>query len=554
MKAARWLGRVARAVATVSSASVAAAMQVQTPGRSARASADSATALALLRESAAAAAQAPLTSLRTSQLRVIAANQVKAGDFAGAMVTSRSLGDWRLEVHTDVACRLLEDRRFDDAYRFVKSLPRSDRDWSLAHVAAQLSHPPFSPRRRHVDAVDTAALTRRGLEITREIHAPNARIDALLSIAFTQVRRNDTSGAVESLRAASAILPSVRDTDYATSRRMMIASELGRAGRIDASGIVETLKEAGDSTAADSLGRVYRRDTTPTVIPSKRPSDVADSLAAAREVARAIELVEGITDSLHVGFRGRAFLSIANSASAAGRDTVRLILARAFADARTVTTSDTLRDDLLSDIAREQLSRGFHDDGLATINTIRTVDLAVWPLTGIGPAPGTSIGMRDRRRIIAQVANSDVRVRASAEIIAMRFDGAPSADDVAWATAFADSLPANPARDRAQLAIARRDLARKDTSAARARLVRMLATYTVVRVPALYEHDKFDQAPVTLVRAGGGDEARRWARALADPSARAAALLMVAHAFLVRSETSIQWWFSNGPDSCREEF
>jgi len=340
---------------------------------------------------------------------------------------------------------------------------------------------------------------------------------------------------------------------------LSIASLLPRVGdpaeRAEyASGIIEALKEAGDSTAADSLGRVYRPEATPTAIPSKRPADDADSLAAAREVARAIELVDGLTDSLHVGFRARAFLSLANSASAAGRDTVRLILARAFADARTVTTSDALRDDLLSDIARDQLSQGFHDDGVATVNAIRTVDLAVWPLTGIGAAPGTSIGMRDRRRIIAQVANSDVRERASAEIIAMGFDGAPSADDVAWATAFADSLPANPARDRAQLAIARRDLARKDTSAARARLIPLLATYTPQRVPELYEHDRFDQVPVTVFRAGGGEEVIRWARALTDPPDRAAALLMIAHALLVRSQTSMQIWFSNGPDSCREEF
>jgi hypothetical protein len=321
-----------------------------------------------------------------------------------------------------------------------------------------------------------------------------------------------------------------------------------------ASGIVEALKEAGDSTAADSLGRIYRSGTAPAMVPPKRPADDADSLAAARAVPRAIELVGGITDSLHVGFRARAFLSVASMANAAGRDTVRLILARAFADARTVTTSDHLRDDLLSDIAHDQLSRGFHDDGVATVNAIRTVDQAVYPLTGIGAAPGASIGMRDRRRIIAQVANSDVRERASAEIIVLGFDGSPSADDVAWAAAFADSLPTGRARDRAQLAIARRDLARKDTVATRARLIRLLATYTVDRLPELYEHDKFDQAPVTLVRAGGTDEAMRWARTLTDPLDRGAALLMIAHALLVRSQTSIQWWFSNGPDSCREEF
>src|SRR6476646_1713401 len=145
MTVVRWLALVAAAVATVASASVAAAMQVPTPPRPPRASADSATAAALLREGAAAAAQAPLTSRRTKQLRAIAANQVKVGDFTGAMTTSRSLGDWRIEVHTDVACRLLEDRRFDDAYRFVRSLPPDDRDWALAHMAAQLSHPPFSP-------------------------------------------------------------------------------------------------------------------------------------------------------------------------------------------------------------------------------------------------------------------------------------------------------------------------------------------------------------------------------------------------------------------------
>jgi hypothetical protein len=534
---------------------------------------------------------------------------VKAGDFAGAMTTSRSLGDWRLEVHTDVACRLLEDRRFDDAYRFVRSLPGRDRDWALAHIAAQLSHPPFSPRRQHIDAVDTTALTRRGLEITREIHAPNARIDALLSIAYTQVRRNDTSGAVESLRAANAILPTVRDTDYVTSRRMMIASALGRAGRIDealeslrplpyrdrvagawsmrgwprrsdprvrtellsmaswlsrvidpaeraeyASGIAEALKEAGDSAAADSLGRIYRRDTAPTVTPPERPTDDADSLAAAREVPRAIGLIEDITDSLRVGLRARAFLSIVNSASAAGRDTVRLILARAFADARTVTTTDPFRDDLLADIAREQLVRGFHDDGVATVNAIRTVDRAVWPLTEIGPEPGESLGMRGRRRIIARVANSDVQASASAKMIEPGLAGSPSADDLAWATAFADSLPASRARDRAQLAIARRDLARKDTVAARARLIPLLATYTVDRVPELYEHDRVDQVPVSLIRVGGEDEAMRWARSLTEPADRAGALLMIAHAFLVRSQTSTLMWVSNGPDSCREEF
>ena len=53
-----------------------------------------------------------------------------------------------------------------------------------------------------------------------------------------------------------------------------------RAERAEyASGIVEALTEAGDSAAADSLGRRYRSGAMPTVTPSQRPADVADSLA-----------------------------------------------------------------------------------------------------------------------------------------------------------------------------------------------------------------------------------------------------------------------------------
>ena len=73
-------------------------------------------------------------------------------------------------------------------------------------------------------------------------------------------------------------------------------------------------------------------------------------------------------------------------------------------------------------------------------------------------------------------------------------------------------------------------------------------------MPELYEHDRVDQVPVLLIRLGAEDEAMHWARSLTEPSDRAGALLMSAHAFLVRSRTTTLMWVSNGPDSFREEF
>src|SRR5688572_24045241 len=100
------------------------------------------TPAALFRESSVAARRIPPTdTTRIDLLRRVAQAQISVGDIESALAISRSLGPWRREVQNDATCRLLEERRFDDAYRLVARFPNEDRDWALASLAVKLIRP-----------------------------------------------------------------------------------------------------------------------------------------------------------------------------------------------------------------------------------------------------------------------------------------------------------------------------------------------------------------------------------------------------------------------------
>jgi hypothetical protein len=169
------------------------------------------------------------------------------------------------------------------------------------------------------------------------------------------------------------------------------------------------------------------------------------------------------------------------------------------------------------------------------------------------------MNVRERAAVIGRVANAGVRDLA---LVALVRDNVwyasfnqPTADDVAWATALADSLPAGTARTQAQVAVAvYRFRKLHDTVGARTRLLPLLANDgpDLVPSPALLDH--LSAIPALLVQVGALDEVLRWARALSDAGGRASALLNIGHAVLDRSDSATRFTFSNGPDTCREEF
>src|SRR6478736_4897446 len=143
------------------------------------------TPVALVRESARVARGIPPgDTTRTTLLRRIAEAQVWIGDTDSALATARSTGPWRREVETEASCRLLETDRFDDAYRLVKRFPDEDRDWALAHLTSSLVRMPWARFPGAPAATDAATLHDRALTIAREIRAPEARLDAFVSLAY----------------------------------------------------------------------------------------------------------------------------------------------------------------------------------------------------------------------------------------------------------------------------------------------------------------------------------------------------------------------------------
>ena len=593
---------------------LAAVTSLRLPAQARSASGEVARAAELFRESSAIARDLAPSERVTTLLRRIAAAQVRVDDHAGALATAAGLGPWRGEVRTSVMCRYLEGRRIDDAHRFAQDAPPGDRDWALAHLASQLASPPFRRDTTRRDTVDIAALTRRALDVAREVRLPQARTDALLSIARKQMYRKDTAGAVRSLLAARATLSDVRDAEYVTSRRVLIFSELGAAGRVDealaafrslppdrrletvwyirhwpslgrerardelrerasllsdvrdpnaraywADGIARGLREIGDSALADSLVARYpdvdattgRASSTPHRRGVPRTAvEEADSLARAGAIDRALSAVAGMPDPERVGYRARAYLALLGAMPPSRSDTAHLTLQLALAEARDASLSERHRDDLFDHVAHSQLSLGV-DSWVETLGRVRDVGVAERMLRRAAP----SRSARERRTLYARVSNSAARDLATAALIESVVQNPKvTDDDLAWSAAVADSLSLPLARETAQIAFMFRSLRAGDTAAARSRLLPLLATHDTERPVTAHRPFHADDLLIQIVRVGGIDDALRWARSLPDPAARAAALLALGDSMLFWLDRSDLHSRLYPYDGCRDQF
>jgi hypothetical protein len=569
----------------------------------------------LFRESAAAALRlAPDARSRTELLQRIASVQEQVGDYAGALQTAAALGEWRLDVRRSLTCRLLEDRRVDEAYR---AAARSEnRDWALAHLASQLTNPPHSLRSQRVDQVDTAALVKRAFVVARDVRTPRAKADAYASMTYNLWRRGDTSNAVSAAHAALTALERVRDPDIVATRTALVSGILGRVGKLDealpllrslpahdrltpfwffidspaekdsrviaelraladlvpsnvspnakagfASDVARALRQFGDSARASALEARYplldvATGQSWTKADNRSPADDADSLATAGLWSAALAAIERIPDPMRVGFRARAYLALGDREYGQSRDSVRHALRRASTAARATSLGDTLRDRLLTDIAAAQLSRGFHEDGLETLALVRDGKSASYALGEAGGVPNNNFTIRDRYSLLRRAPQAEARILAVSGLIwNASTKGNPSRDDMRWLTALTDSLPLGSPRRRAQIAIALNALAQKDTVSARRRLLNVLETSKpALESPAFAAVDPSEDLVPILVRIGATDEALSWARSFTDPYARAAALLRVGEGLLERAKIGEPQWITNGPDSCRAGF
>ena len=570
----------------------------------------------LYRESSATALSIPASdSNRTDLLRRIARAHIWTGDIESALATARPLGPWRREVHTDAVCRLLEERRFGDAQRLVEQFPEADRDWALAHVLSRFARPPLSPRPQERAPVDTAGLTQVALTLARAIiPSPDARVDALISIANTLLYRRDTARAVAAFESALSSLRMVMDPDRASSRRLLIANGLGGAGRTDAAlallpdllphdrvqaawglgrwrdakdprvraellaivaridtvrdvrirraqaeGVVYAFNTLGAPAVADSVAAPLGADPT-TGRQSRQPSSATPSIVeraerlAAADFPAAVALVDTLGDPFAYGRRARALVRVTRAAAGTKVDMIAQLLRRARESAVASGLSTRQSSKTLLEIAEAQIGRGLVEDGAATLNAIPDHDLALSVFGHLGGWRFT-LSKADGQRFLAGIRDHEVRAAAATRVIGPWLESKDASEaDVAWATSVVDALPQVRSAEAAQIMVARNAFFRGDTVAARARLRPVLRARDRdwTRWPTYpFGDDLF----FWLARADAAYETLAWVRALPSPASRAAGLLAMGDAVdAVGDLNNLAVRLHNGLQGCRDEF
>jgi hypothetical protein len=573
------------------------------------------TPAALFRESSAAARRIPPTdTTRTDLLRRIAEALIWVGDIDSALAISRSLGPWRREVQNDATCRLLEEHRFDDAYKLVRDFPDEDRDWALATLAVKLAQPARFHRPTPPGPIDTIALRDRALTIAHEIRTPAPRVDAFLEIGNRFGYQRDMARRRVAIAEALVSLPALRDRDLASSRLRGIIDNLADLGHVDsalallprllpgdritaarrigqwrdardprirsellalasraervadpqlrlalADGIVEAFNTPGDSATADSIAARLRSDPTVGRGSRQRASAALSIVERAVQLApndfhAALALVDTLDDPFSYGRRARALARVAHAAPRANADTAAVLLRQARELALGRGLSSRQLSLTLLEIAKAQVGRGLADEGAATLRAIPDRAIALAAVSQYGQLKFEFPRANGQRFFAALVGDDELRAAAAARVIdaSVANKNAPEAD-YAWAVGVADSLPRNRWAEPAQNLIARTAFFRGDTAAARDRALSTLRARD--RDWTRWQTYLFrDELLFWVVRTGGLGDALAWARALPSTASRAAGLLALGEALDDVTNIGSSTSSSRSMHGCRDDF
>lgn len=219
---------VALAISMLST--TAAAQQSATTGQAApNMAADSGLVRSLLAEATGAALLAAPRD-RVRLLERIARMQIEFGDALAAERAARTIATATAQsteglaiarsLRLDATCRLLEDRRVEEAIGVVLRIEdEHERGWPLARLSAQLVQLPRRTSGLPPDSPESLARhAARALELAHAVPAPDARVDALLAIAG-RTRTHAPEVAAVASRSIERTLDELQDGDHRDSRR-----------------------------------------------------------------------------------------------------------------------------------------------------------------------------------------------------------------------------------------------------------------------------------------------------------------------------------------------
>jgi hypothetical protein len=593
---------------------------------------DSATVRSLLADAFASAIDAP-PGERGALVTAIGRFQTRFGDFAGAERTvasaesalpgdvARAEGNSVLLAFLDrptlfrrLVCGLQSAGRSDDAIAAVRRMPAGDeREWELAHTAALMA-------RSRLNATDSIARRngktpvqwRTALALAREVTLPEARLDALISIAgaVSESAKHDVA------RAAYGDARRIRvsNADRKSARTAMLAAIALRIGRrADVSSLYATLtngedlrevvtlaanssdvrlvrelapravdaglairdsaarlaflsqlrqaliRGVGDATADDLLPanlvetpRVAGRAVRDSMIAaSTDPWDVATRASERGDFAAVRRAVEQLPVSDPLATRARLWSNLAWGTYSAHVDTARvyLILAR---DAllRSHTDSATI-DEVASAIADRQFWLADDEAGITTVNLVRDPGRASGAMRDVGGSTLSRLTADRAWSYADQIREPRVRDALALRVITgyLAVRGA-TAEQLLRGRALADSITTLSLRIPAQAAVANGMAQRGDTVGARALFTALLS------YPSLIGDREGRTAVRRLIAIGGMSEVEAWARS-GTPAMRARRLIAVADAveFQIAARAGVVWArISNGPDACLDGF
>lgn len=595
---------------------------------------DSSTVRSLLADAFASALEAP-PGERGALVTAVGRLQVQARDFARAERTvthvenaapsddARAFGVHptvaffdRAGLLTRLVCGLRDAKRSDDAVAVVRRMPAgAAREWELAHIASLTARSPLSAtdsaaRRRG----ETPEAWRAALALAREVVLPEARLDALLSVAS---EASDSTTREDVARAAYADARRIRlaSSDRQSSRNAMLASlalDLRRsddvrslfAALIDADDLNDVVIRVATSSSDTrllrelapraiaaglaihdsaarlaflsplraSLVRAAGIATADTLLPARfvetpraggraardsaimtsmDPRDVAQRALDHRDFAGVRRAVERLPVVDESAKRASLWSDLAWSEYISSRDTARAYLALAHeALVHSHADSATL-DGVAARIADRQFWIADHDGGVATLNLVRDPNAAAWPVRDWGAS--TLAGLTaDRLRAYAdQIRDPRVRDAVLLRVITGYLAIRGATDAQATrARDLADSIATPALHLRARVAVTDLMLQRRDTVNARAMLT------TLLSYPGLMEDEESRVIISRLAVNGGASELQAWAHAAA-PGLRARRLIAVAEAFQrgIDARAGNLWVrLSNGPDACLDVF
>lgn len=512
-------------------------------------------------------------------------------------------------------CYLLEDRDLRQARRAAMNLASLDLggEWTWAHFAVQLNRLPRAARKSlKTLAMDSAALTAESMRIAASLTNPKVATDTYLAIAKA-TRSRDSTTTIHALRSADSARRLVRNRDFTESRQAMIALQALRIDDSLATRLAVTLSNPRDihwlavwmarskrsSTATDAgrealIEKTVRRSVqlaalnadprvreeirqelrgmmqysdrktlADALVPedssaTKHAADTTDTLMAHATAAlergdmKDVERwISSMSDPFHVGRRAFAWEKLARETHG------NLQLARSLRQRAVTTLADERpgipeRDNLLAYIAQIRLMDGYNEEAVDIVNRIDDPKEARFAIREIGQSTLAHLDPPKLRKLADQLRFREVRDQVLYRLmISMLLVRNATPQQAEWGLALVDSIRTRDLQLKARIEAGRFLKSKGDSVASRTILLSVLRN----GFDELERYDR-DTLLALLSSLGADRELVKWARS--QPSLKHAQALVAILPFLQlnlpHSGDQREMWFSNGPDSCRDEF